>query len=92
VLMLDELGDGDWVAAAEAGVAGVIWRSVINPRSFTAVVGAVAGADALLPPEVQSRLLKDVVQLQNTVLALRGLSASGLNAREIDMLRLIADR
>jgi DNA-binding NarL/FixJ family response regulator len=91
LLILDELGDGDWVAAAEAGVAGVIWRSVINPRSFTAVVRAVAGGDALLPPEVQNRLLKDVVRLQNTVLAPLGLSASGLDAREIDVLRLIAE-
>jgi DNA-binding NarL/FixJ family response regulator len=91
VLILDELGDGDWVAAAEVGVAGVIWRSVISPRSFTAVVRAVAVGDALMPPEVQSRLLEDVVQLQNAVLVPRGLSAPGLDAREIDMLRLIAE-
>jgi DNA-binding NarL/FixJ family response regulator len=91
LLILDELGDGDWVAAAEVGVAGVIWRSTITPRSFTGVVRSIAEGGCVLPTEVQGRLLKDVAHLQNTVLTPRGLTASGLDSREIDMLRLIAE-
>jgi DNA-binding CsgD family transcriptional regulator len=36
-------------------------------------------------------LLREFTHLQQTVLAPRGLTASGLDAREVDVLRLIAD-
>ncbi|MBT0772299.1 response regulator transcription factor [Kineosporia sp. J2-2] len=91
VLILDNLGDGDWLAAAEVGVAGAMWRSEVTPDQFTELIRTVMSGGSSLPPEVQGRLLKDVAHLQQTVLGPRGLTASGLETREVDVLRLIAE-
>jgi DNA-binding NarL/FixJ family response regulator len=91
VLILDQLGDGDWLAAAELGVAGVMWRSEATPEQFTDLIRTVMSGGSQLPPEAQGQLLKEVAHLQQTVLAPRGLTASGLEAREVDVLRLIAE-
>lgn len=90
VLILDNVGDGDWLAAAEVGVAGAMYRSEVTPDEFTELIRTVISGGSQLPPEVQGQLLKDVAHLQQTVLGPRGLTASGLETREVDVLRLIA--
>jgi len=91
VMILDQAGDGDWLAAAEIGVAGVIWRAQVTPETLSDLVRTVMAGDSQLPPEVQGRLLKDIAQLQRQVLGPRGLTASGLESREVDVLQLIAE-
>jgi DNA-binding NarL/FixJ family response regulator len=91
VLILDNVGDGDWLAAAEVGVAGAMYRSEVTPEEFAGLIRTVMNGGSQLPPEVQGQLLKDVAHLQQTVLGPRGLTASGLETREVDVLRLIAE-
>ncbi len=91
VLILDNVGDGDWLSAAEVGVAGAMWRSEVTPEGFNELIRTVISGGSQLPPEVQGQLLKDVAHLQQTVLGPRGLTASGLETREVDVLRLIAE-
>lgn len=91
VLILDHLGDGDWLAAAEVGVAGAVWRSEATVEGFAGLLRTVLTGGSQLPPEIQGRLLKDIARLQQNVLGPRGLTASGLESREVDVLRLIAD-
>ncbi len=45
----------------------------------------------MLPPELLGELLRQVERLQRQVLAPRGLNASGLMPREINVLRLMAE-
>ncbi|GLY17669.1 response regulator transcription factor [Kineosporia rhizophila] len=91
VLILDDIDDGDWLAAAEIGVAGAMSRAQITPDHFNDLIRTVAEGDSQLPPRVQGQLLREVAHLQQNVLAPRGLTASGLETREVDVLRLLAD-
>jgi DNA-binding NarL/FixJ family response regulator len=45
----------------------------------------------MLPPDLLSRLLQQVGELQRQVLGPRGLTFSGLTERELSVLRLLAD-
>jgi DNA-binding NarL/FixJ family response regulator len=91
VLILDHFGDGDWLSAAEVGVAGAVRRAQVTPESFSTTIRTVLSGGGVLPPEVQHRLLKDVAHFQQAVLGPLHLTASGLEAREVDLLRLIAE-
>jgi DNA-binding NarL/FixJ family response regulator len=90
LLVLDRLGDADLLSAVEVGVAAVLWRAEAGPERFVEVLLAVSRGGSELPAELQGRLLEDVARLQRTVLAPRGLTASGLDTREVDVLRFIA--
>ncbi len=90
VLVLDRLGDADLLAAVEVGVAAVIWRHEASAERLVQALLTVSRGGGELPAEVQGRLVADVARLHSTVLAPRGLTASGLESREIDVLRFIA--
>lgn len=91
VLVAGSLDDGDLVAAVEAGAVGLLRRNEATPdRLVNAIVGAAAN-DGTVPPDLLGRLLGQVGALQRGVLTPRGLSFNGLAAREIEVLRLVAD-
>jgi len=85
---LDEVG---LVAAIEAGVCAFLRRGEATPECLEHAVLAAANGDGSVPPDLLGRLLNQVGRLQRQVLAPRGLSFSGLAARELDVLRLVAD-
>ena len=91
VLVVGDLDDGDLVAAAEAGVVGVVRRGEATPERLVKVIRAASAGQAALPPDLLGRLLDQVGQLQRQVLAPRGLRFSGLAEREIEVLRRVAD-
>ncbi|UUU23648.1 helix-turn-helix transcriptional regulator [Streptomyces sp. DSM 40750] len=78
-------------AAVECGVRAVLWRAEANPTALVRTVVRVAAGQAWLPPTVQGRLLDQVAHVQRDVLRPRGLTSSGLSAREIDVLRLVSE-
>ena len=90
-LLVGRLDDKGLLAAAEAGVGGIIRRSEATPHNLAAAIRAVAVGEGLLPPDLLGRLLDQVGQLQRQVLAPRGLTFSGLTEREVSVLRLLAD-
>ena len=51
----------------------------------------LASGGGVLPPNLVGELLKHIERLQRDVLNPNGLNASGLTAREIDVLRLMAE-
>jgi DNA-binding NarL/FixJ family response regulator len=91
VLIATTLDESTVVAAAEAGVSGLLRRSEVTPERLLDVVGKVAAGDAAVPADLLARLLDQVGRLQRQVLSPRGLRFSGLSEREIEVLRLLAD-
>ncbi|GAB1644654.1 LuxR C-terminal-related transcriptional regulator [Krasilnikovia sp. MM14-A1259] len=91
VLVVVELDDAALVAAIEAGVAALVRRAEATPERLVAVIRSAAAGEAAVPPDLLSRLLNQVGQLQRQVLAPRGLSFAVLADREVEVLRLVAD-
>lgn len=91
VLIAAVLDESTVIAAAEAGVSGLLRRTEVTAERLLEVVRKVAAGEAAVPADVLARLLDQVGRLQRQVLAPRGLRFSGLNEREIEVLRLLAD-
>ena len=91
VLIAASLDESTVVAAAEAGVSGLLRRGEVTPERLLEVIQKVAAGEAAVPADLVARLLDQVGRLQRQVLAPRGLSVSGLSEREIEVLRLLAD-
>ncbi len=91
VLLVSRVDDRSLLAAAEAGVTGVIRRSEATAGNLAAAIRSAAAGEGSLPPDLLGRLLRQVGQLQRQVLSPRGLTFSGLTEREAAVLRLLAD-
>ncbi|MDQ7810891.1 response regulator transcription factor [Amycolatopsis sp. A133] len=91
VLLIDELRDNDVLNAVECRVVVVLPRSRTTGEALVEAVIAAASGRGVLPPDLLGRLLDSVRRLQHEVLTPRGLGAAGLTAREVDVLRLMAD-
>jgi DNA-binding NarL/FixJ family response regulator len=90
VLVTREINEDALLTAIDHHVVAVIPRgAVTGERLVRSIVAAEAG-DGVMAPELVGSLLKSVRGLQRDVLAPRGLSPSGLNDREIQILRLLA--
>ena len=91
VLVASGLDDSDVVAAAEAGVVGLLRRDEASAdRLVTAILCAVCG-EGTVPSDLLGQLLGQVGALQRGFLGPRGLTFNGLATREIEVLRLVAD-
>lgn len=91
VLVASTLADGDLVTAIEAGAVGLMRRREATADHLVATIHAASTGEGAVPPDLLGRLLAQVGTVQRGVLAPRGLSWNGLAAREVEVLRLIAD-
>lgn len=91
VLLVSRVDDRTLLAAAEAGVTGVIRRSEATAGNLAAAIRSAAAGEGTLPPDLLGRLLRQVGQLQRQVLSPRGLTFTGLTEREASVVRLLAD-
>ncbi|MET9660862.1 response regulator transcription factor [Streptomyces sp. NPDC006510] len=91
VLVTTDIDEQKLVSAAECGVAGVVRRSESTPEHLVQVIRTVARGEGHLPSDLLGRLLEEVGRLQGQVLGPRGLHFTGLAAREVDVLRLVAE-
>jgi DNA-binding NarL/FixJ family response regulator len=91
LLVATVIDDAALVAAAEAGVGGLLRRSDASADLMVRTILRVAAGDGEVPPDLLGRLLEQVGRLQRQVLAPRGLTFSGLTPRETQVLRLVAD-
>jgi DNA-binding NarL/FixJ family response regulator len=91
LLVAGIIDDSTLVAAAEAGVAGLLRRSEATPDTLVRAIGRVAAGEGEIPVDLLGRLLGQVGRLQRQVLAPRGLAFTGLTDREARVLRLVAD-
>jgi DNA-binding NarL/FixJ family response regulator len=91
ILIAAALDESTMVAAAEAGVSGLLRRTEVTVPRLMEVIAKVAAGEAAVPADLLARLLDQVGRLQRQVLSPRGLRFSGLSEREIAVLRLLAD-
>ncbi len=91
VLIATQLGHGDLGRALEAGGVGLIRRAEARPDRLVAAIRAAAAGEGTVPPDLLGKLLDEVGRLQRTVLGPRGIPFSGLAAREVEVLRLVAE-
>jgi len=91
VLLVSRVDDRSLLAAAEAGVTGVVRRSEATAGNRSAAIRSASAGEGTLPPDLLGRLLRQVGQLQRQVLSPRGLTFSGLTEREAAVLRLLAE-
>ncbi|HEY8338434.1 MAG TPA: hypothetical protein VIK95_01120, partial [Egibacteraceae bacterium] len=87
VLVTNHPDEAGLLAAVEAGACGLLRRHEATAEALTAAVKAAAAGDGTMPPDLLGRLLSAVSRLHQQVLDPRGLTLSGLTAREIDVLR-----
>jgi DNA-binding NarL/FixJ family response regulator len=91
MLVATSVDDAALVAAAEAGVAGLVRRCDASADNLVRTITKVASGEGEVPPDLLGRLLEQVGRLQRQVLAPRGLTFAGLTPRETQVLRLVAD-
>ena len=91
MLVATSVDDSALVAAAEAGVAGLLRRCDASADNLVRTITKVASGEGEVPPDLLGRLLEQVGRLQRQVLAPRGLTFAGLTPRETQVLRLVAD-
>lgn len=91
VLVARVIDDSTLVAAAEAGVGGLLRRSEATAATLARALIRVAAGEGEVPADLLGRLLGQVGRLQRQVLAPRGLAFSGLTERETQVLRLVAN-
>jgi DNA-binding NarL/FixJ family response regulator len=91
VVVASTLDDSGLIAAVEAGVIGLVRRAQATPERLVEVIARAASGEGSVPPDLLGRLLNQVGSLQRQVLVPRGLTFNGLAAREVEVLRLVAD-
>ncbi|ALV31368.1 response regulator transcription factor [Streptomyces sp. NPDC101209] len=91
VLVTGHIGEAHLLRAVHHGLRGVMWRQDSTYDRIVEAVRGVAEGGAALPPPVQGTLVDHLLAVQRDVLAPLGLTTSGLEAREVDVLRLLAE-
>jgi DNA-binding NarL/FixJ family response regulator len=91
VLITGEIDETELLTAIECRVVAILPRAAVTAERLAHAVLAAAGGGGVMPPHLVGGLLKHIERLQRDVLTPNGLNASGLNPREVDVLRLMAD-
>ncbi|MCG6495621.1 LuxR family transcriptional regulator [Kitasatospora sp. A2-31] len=91
VLVTEGVREHQVLRAVGLGLRGVLWRQECDFDQVLEVVRSVAVGGTELPPTVQGWLVGGLRAVQRDVLGPRGLTTAGLETRELDVLRLLAD-
>lgn len=91
VLVTGSVGEGQVVRALQFGLRSVIWRQDAGFDSIAKAIRGVADGRGVLPASVQGWLINHIGTVRDDVLGPMGLTPSGLEAREVEVLRLLAD-
>lgn len=91
VLVVAHLDDRSLFAAIEAGATGLLRRTETTPERLAAAICDAKAGHGVMPPDLVGRLISQVRDLHDHVLAPRGMHLAGLSVREVDVLRLVAD-
>lgn len=91
VLIVSTLGDADPLSLVEIGVAGILRRDDADTDGLLRAITAAADGGVDMPQDMQQRIVADVARLQRTVLASQRLTAAGLDDRELNVLRFLAE-
>jgi DNA-binding NarL/FixJ family response regulator len=91
VLVVSSLRESGLLDAIECGVGAVVWRHEASAHRLVQAVVRASRGDGDLPADLLGRLMSRVGTLRRSAAAGGGPVPSGLTAREIDVLRLVAE-
>lgn len=91
VVLTSDLSGADLLALVEYRIRAVLPFRSIDRDWLISTIGTVAAGAAVLPPALVGDLLQQLARLQQEVLAPHGLNAAGLSAREVEVIRLMAE-
>ncbi|MFI7122003.1 LuxR C-terminal-related transcriptional regulator [Amycolatopsis sp. NPDC049868] len=92
VLIVNEIKDEELLTAVEVRVAAILPRDAVTGTRLVTSVRAVAEEGADIPSDLLGRLIAQTERLHREVLVRKDMvGAPGLTAREIDVLRMVAD-
>ncbi|MFD8812088.1 response regulator transcription factor [Streptomyces sp. NPDC059627] len=91
VLVVSRMADSGLAAAVECGVVGLVRRGEATATRLTQAIIAATRGEGTLPPDLLGRLLNQTSRLQRQLADTRGAPFSALDAREIEILRLVAE-
>jgi DNA-binding NarL/FixJ family response regulator len=91
VVIATESDDAGVLAIVEAGACALLRRNDVTVERLTEVVTAAVRGHGTLPPDLLGSLLSQLGRLERTVLRPRGYLLNGFSAREVDVLRLVAE-
>jgi DNA-binding NarL/FixJ family response regulator len=91
VLLTGELSEASLLTVVEHHVVAILPRSSATGDQLVDGVMAAAMGNGVMPRDVLGQLLRRLESLQHEVLAPNGLDTSGLQPREVEVLRLMAE-
>jgi DNA-binding NarL/FixJ family response regulator len=91
VLIVSRVDDAGLITAVDCGVLGLVRRSEATPERLVQVAMLAARDESSMPSDVLARLLTQMGKMHRQLLDPQGLSFSGMNSREIGVLKLVAD-
>lgn len=91
VLVVNEITGPQLLVVIECRVVAVLSRQLATGERLAHTVRTAAAGGGVLPPALLGEVLKHLERLQREVLEPHGLNAAGLNPREIEILRLMAE-
>jgi DNA-binding NarL/FixJ family response regulator len=91
MVVATSIDDCGLMIAAEGGVSGLMRRRDATPEALVRAIQRVASGEGQVPGDLLARLMRQLGSLQRQVLAPRGLTFTGLNPREAEILRMVAD-
>ncbi|MBL1103157.1 response regulator transcription factor [Streptomyces sp. 5-8] len=91
VLVVRSLREAELLDVIECGVGAIVWRHEATAHRLTQAVLAAARGDGDLPADLLGRLIDQVGTLHRSASGRAGAGPSGLTAREVDVLRLVAE-
>ncbi len=91
VVVCAHVDDDALLRAVELGASALLRRVEATPERLSTSVVAAARGEGQLAPDLLGRLMAQMSQLQQNVLAPKGIGANGFTVRELEVLRLLAD-
>jgi DNA-binding NarL/FixJ family response regulator len=91
ILIANKVTESDLLDAVKCRIMAVLPRAAATDDRLLDAIKSVASRDESAPPDLLGELVARAEHLQHEVLAARGLHFTDMNAREVDVLRLMAD-
>ncbi|MCO8275547.1 response regulator transcription factor [Actinoplanes sp. TRM 88003] len=91
VLVASEIEESQLMVLVENRVVAIIPRAAVGRERLVHSVLAAADGGGVMPARLMGELLEHFRRMQREILQPNGLTLSGLTAREVEVLRLMAD-